>query len=138
MDKIEKLPHSDTYARLGASEIQGVGVFAIRDIPAGTNIFSDDQLGVYWYDKARVDSEVTDPAIKSYYTDFCILQDGKYGCPINFNSMTLGWYMNEPLEGTVSNVRVDDNYDFFAERDINKGEELTTKYSVFSEPMHRY
>jgi hypothetical protein len=33
------LPHDDVYTRLQCSPIHGVGVFAIRDVPKGTNIF---------------------------------------------------------------------------------------------------
>lgn len=138
MDKDTPLPHVHTYARLGVSPIQGVGVFAIREIPAGTNIFSDDISDVHWVDAERVEREVTDPELKKYYLHFCILKDGKYGCPINFNSMTLGWYMNEPLPGQEANVAVSTNYDFVAARTIAPGEELTTVYTNFSEPMKRY
>lgn len=33
------LPHERVFARLGISPISGVGVFAIRDIPQGTDLF---------------------------------------------------------------------------------------------------
>ena len=134
LDMNNQLAHTYSYTRLEASKIQGVGVFAIRDIPCGTNVFSDDQLGIHWFDKNNFDEQVTDPDVMKLYTDFCILKDGKYGCPVNFNSMTIGWYMNEPSPGTTPNVRIDERYDFVAARDIKKGEELTTRYSTFSEP----
>jgi hypothetical protein len=132
------LPHTHSYVRLGTSKIQGIGVFAIRDIPLGTNIFSDDQLGVGWFDREEVDGQVTDSELKKFYSDFCILKDGRYGCPVNFNSMTMGWYMNEPAPGDTPNTQATDGYDFLATRDIKKGEELTTLYSTFSEVLERY
>lgn len=37
------LPHHNVYTRLEYSLIHGVGVFAIRPIPAGTMIFEGDE-----------------------------------------------------------------------------------------------
>ena len=65
------------------------------------------------------------------YDDFCIIKGNKYGCPINFNSLTVGWYLNESKENP--NVRATNDYDFIAIRDIKKGEELTVDYSTFSD-----
>ena len=49
----------------------------------------------------------------------------------SFNQLTPGMVL-EPLKNNP-NVRCDDNYDFFALRDIKKGEELTADYSKYSE-----
>ena len=35
-------------ARLGVSNIHGIGVFAASDIPAGTNVFPADQAEIVW------------------------------------------------------------------------------------------
>ena len=135
----DELPHERVYARIGVSKIHGIGVIAICDIPKGTNIFSNDQLGVRWCDQAQIDKSVSsDPEHRRLYNDFCILKEGKYGCPINFNSISVGWYLNEPRPADEPNVYANDNYDFFAKRDIKAGEELTTIYSAFSEVMKRY
>jgi SET domain-containing protein len=131
-------PHEGVYARLGISKIHGIGVFAICDIRKGTPLFQSDQTGVHWFEKKEVDSLKLPPQIIKFYTDFSILKDGKYGCPLNFTSITIGWYMNEPQNGEQANVKVDENYDFFADRDIETGEELTVVYTTFSEPIERY
>lgn len=91
-----------------------------------------------WIEKAVIDAECSDVELKKLYTDFCVLHGDKLGCPENFNSMPIGWYINEPPAGTIANVQVADNYDFIAMRDIKKGEELTVVYATFSDHMPRY
>lgn len=131
-------PHESIYARLGVSSIHGVGVFAIKDIPKDTNIFSNDQMEVSWFEKDAINELKLEPELQKLYSDFCILKNGKYGAPTNFNSMTPGWYINEPINKNEGNVYPDSEYNFFAKRDIKKGEELTVEYSLFSEHFERY
>lgn len=124
-----KLPHDGVFTRLRPSKIHGIGVFAIRDIPKDTYIFTGDNSKIVWVNKIEVDGQ--EPAIQELYNDFCIIQGSKYYCPDNFNNLNVGWYLNESKENP--NVRCDDNYDFYALRDIEKDEELTVNYSTFSE-----
>jgi hypothetical protein len=124
-----KYPHNDVYTRLQRSPIHGVGVFAIRDIPKETNIFGNDETEMVWIDidtTSNIDSE-----LKRLYADFCVVKNNKYGCPKNFNMLTVGWYLNESKDNP--NVQCTENYDFVTLRDIKKGEELTANYSTFSE-----
>jgi SET domain-containing protein len=123
----KKLPHSDVYTRLGCSQIHGVGVFAIRDIPANMNIFGDDPDEVFLVDKSVVEAQ--DEENRKLYYDFSAIEDGRYCCPESFNRMTVCWYFNESKSpNTRSN-----GHEFYALRDIKKGEELTVDYSTFSE-----
>jgi hypothetical protein len=62
------------------------------------------------------------------------LEAGAVGCPVNFNNLTPGWYLNEPAQGEEASVRVDEHLSFLAERDIAEGEELSVRYLEFSEP----
>ncbi|HVN93065.1 MAG TPA: SET domain-containing protein [Terracidiphilus sp.] len=125
------LPHTECFTRLRPSPIHGVGVFAIRDIPKGTNIFNDDISKMEWIDANEVAQ--TSGEIKRLYDDFCVQLRGKYGCPVGFNNLTVAWYINEPLAGQAPNVVCDRDYDFFAARDISAGEELTVDYSTYSD-----
>ncbi len=125
----KKLPHNNIYTRLAPSKIQGVGVFAIRDILKGTNIFSNDKSKMIWIDESEIKN--IDPEVKKLYDDFCVIKNGKYGCPKNFNTLTVGWYLNESKENL--NVRCIKDYNFIAIRDIKNGEELFIDYSTFSE-----
>lgn len=126
------LPHEDAFTRLGVSQISGVGVFAIRRIPMNTDLFPNDPLGIRWIDGAEIVA-ITEPSLRALYDDFAIRRDGKLGCPANFNSMTVGWYLNEAPNGEQPNVRVDADLRFIATRDIAAGEELTIRYATFSD-----
>src|ERR1019366_4551987 len=123
-----KFPHENTFTRLKISNIEGIGVFAIRPIPRGTDVFRDDIFGIRWLDKEIIEA-VSDPNIVKLYEQFSIRRGDKYGCPINFNSMTVGWYLNEPRFDDAPNIVVDASYHFYASRNIDVGEELTVRYA---------
>jgi hypothetical protein len=127
------MPDLNSFTRLRPSNIHGVGVFAIRDIPKGTNIFSDDRSELIWIKKTEVEGKSGE--IRKLYDDFCVIKNDKYGCPKEFNNLTISWYINEPAEGQKSNVLCSDEYDFVAARDIQSGEELTVDYSTYSEKL---
>ena len=128
----KKLPHDGVFTRLRPSTIHGIGVFAIRDITKDTYIFTGDNSKMTWVTKSEIENQ--EPEIKKLYDDFCIIEGNKYYCPDNFNNLKVGWYLNESKENP--NVRCDDNYDFYALRDIKKDEELTVDYATFSEYPH--
>ncbi len=123
-------PDDGAYTRLGASKIHGVGVFAIRSIRRGTRLFRGDDDGMIW-----VDAEATNRLsheVKRQYDDFSILKNGRYGSPPSFNRLTPAWYINNSRANP--NVRCDKDYEFFALRDIKRGEELTVDYLRYSDP----
>lgn len=124
----ESLPHDGVCVRIQRSDTHGVGVFAIRNIKKGTKIFGSDNIGMVWIEEKKIAR--LPKTIKKLYTDFGVLQDGRYGCPPSFNQLTPAWYLNDSK--TDPNVRCDANYDFFALRDIKTGEELRADYSKYS------
>lgn len=123
-----KLPHDGVYARLQGSNIHGVGVFAIRDIPQGTYIFPDDDDEIVWIEKKKLSG--LDPNLRKLYDDFCIIKGDLYGCPANFNRLTPAWYFNE---SHTPNVMADTDYRFSTIRKVKKGEELTVDYDCYSD-----
>lgn len=125
----ESLPHEGVNTRLGRSTIHGIGVLAIRKIRRGTKIFGSDDEGMVWVDESATAKLSAD--VKKLYVDFAVLKNGRYGCPPNFNRLTPSWYINNSR--TSPNVRCDETYEFFALRDINRGEELTVDYSKYSD-----
>ena len=126
-----ELPHCAVYARLAVSPIEGVGVFAIRPIPAGTDIFGNDRVEIVWVDRAQLAG--LQPGQRKLYDDFGIRRGQQIGCPVNFNNLTPGWYCNEPAEGNEPNVVVEPDFTFRAARDIAEGDELTVRYAQFSQ-----
>jgi SET domain-containing protein len=124
----KKHPHDNVFVRLASSKLHGVGVFAIRPIKKGTYVFGDDDVPLVWVKKASVKNLPKE--IKRLYEDFCILKGDKYGCPDNFNNLTSAWYLND---SSNPNVAADNEYKFYAIRNIKKGEELTANYSTYSD-----
>ncbi len=139
----EGLPHRGVYARLRPSLIHkgGVGVFAIRKIRKGTQLFVGDNDEMVWVEQEQLARAPR--SIRKLYDDFAVINTYKrdtkgrktrYGCPLSFNRLTTSWYLNEPLKSLKPNVRCDpSSYEFFALRDIAAGEELTVVYSTYSE-----
>jgi SET domain-containing protein len=125
-------PHDKVWARLGPSPIHGIGVFAIRPIPAGTNIFESDSIGLVWVAKTALAQATATAAQRAFYEDFAIDGGEHFGCPVDFNHLTPGWYLNQPAPGQDSNVDSDAALNFTARRDIAEGEELTIFYSSFN------
>ena len=128
-----KLPHQGVHVRLGLSPIHGIGVFAIRPIASGTDIFANDAVPLVWVSEAELEQAEPSPAERALYHDFGIRRGEKIGCPANFNNLTPGWYLNQPPPGASPNVAADSRFAFTACRDIAEGEELTIDYSGFSE-----
>ena len=127
----DALPHSHVYTRLMRSPIHGVGVFAIRSIKKGTRLF-DSEEEITWVDEQEL--KHLSRQIRKLYEDFSVIKDGKYGCPINFNRLTMAWYLNDSDQ---PNVIVDDDYNMWAARDIEEGEELTIDSSKFSKQPYK-
>jgi hypothetical protein len=128
-----KLPHEGVYVRLGLSPVHGIGVFAIRPIPQGTDIFANDSVPLVWVSKAELARADLTPAERALYHDFGINRGDRIGCPANFHNLTPGWYLNQPAAGAMANVRSDPQLRFFALRDIAEGEELCIDYAGFSD-----
>lgn len=128
------VPHAQVYTRLRPSRIHkgGVGVFAIKKIRNGTALFSGDNEEMLWVEEPSVPKVPRE--IRRLYDDFSVIKDKRYGCPQNFNRLTMAWYLNEPGKYQKPNVGCDpDSFDFFALRNIEAGEELTVDYSKYSE-----
>ena len=129
---IKVLPHKKIYTRLAPSKIHGVGVIAIKSIKKGTNIFyGDEDSKMVWFEKKELKNLPKE--IKKLYEDFCVVVEKKkrilYGCPVNFNMMTVSWYLNH---SDNPNVYCDEDYVFHALKNIKKGEELTVNYDSYS------
>ncbi|QQG52417.1 MAG: SET domain-containing protein [Candidatus Falkowbacteria bacterium] len=132
MKKTKKTPHADAYTRLGISKIQGIGVFAIRDIPNNKKIFEGETSKLIWFSKKKVDK--LEPALRKLYEDFCILEGDKYGAPDNFNNISIGWFLNHNSKNP--NVRCNRNCDYVSTKKIKAGEELSVDYSSFADNHH--
>ena len=126
------MPHEGVFARIKPSEIHGVGVFAICDIPKGTKLFPEDESEIIWMKKSALKLDEMPQEIRQLYDQFCLIKNKgeTYGCPKSFNLMTIAWYLNH---SKTPNVGCDRDYTFYALRDIKKGEELTADYQTYNQ-----
>jgi hypothetical protein len=133
----EGKPHEKVYARLRPSKlVKGeIGVFAIRKIRKGTPIFRGDLDEMVWLEEGNLPKGPQQ--VRRLYDDFAVIRPDRrhkkkkrYGCPLNFNRLTISWYLNNSQN---PNVRCDKHYNFFAKKDIDVGDELTVDYSTYSE-----
>lgn len=130
----EPAPHSEVRTRLQPSPIHGVGVFAIKRIKKGAAIFPGDSDEMCWVGVAELPKN---SSLRKLYDDFAVLTNDtngkRYGCPVNFNRLTVSWYLNDPKPGEKPNVRCNENFEFYALRDIERGEELTVDSTTYSD-----
>ena len=131
---IIKKPHQNVWTRLKRSSTNGVGVFAIVDIPIGTYVFEGDKSEMCWFSEDDLALSSRPKAVQDLYYDFCVIKTkGKqklYGCPDSFNNMPISWYLNN---SDNPNMACNDDYDFYTIRDVKAGEELTSQYDTYSE-----
>lgn len=124
-------PHDGVYARIGPSRIHGVGVRAIRTIPAGTLVFHGESERVVWRSRAAV--RRMPKAIRALYEDFGMVSGSQIGVPPTLNMLSVGWYVNH---ADRPNLEAGEDGRFRALRRIRAGEELTADYRTFvDEPL---
>jgi len=126
-DILERI--KNTYCKLKASSIQGVGVFAIRDIPENINPFFGipDQK---WLRFSMDDLGEIDNNIMEMIADFFVIEkDETINIPeYGLNGMDMSFFVNH--SDTPNLVSQEGRY-FFTARKIKKGEELTVGYDAY-------
>lgn len=125
----------NTFCRIKPSAISGVGVFAIRDIPADTNIFIG-QGKQQWHTISMKDLEFLDPEVKQMIDDFFVIEKDKtVRIPEGgLNGMDISNFLNHSDNPNVRPIAGEDesiSIGFISLRSIKKGEEITVSYSSF-------
>jgi len=128
----------ETYVRIMPSKIHGVGVVAIREIPAGINPFehAGNKCGINKMIRVHKDKlEKVDKSVIKMLDDFLGEdKDGYYDVPSGgLNSLDVSFYMNFSNKPNVSIVS-DKNCKFATfktNKVIKKGEELFINYNEY-------
>ena len=127
-DLLEELKNN-TYVMIRPSKIEGIGVFAVRNIPKGCrDMFSTSkQNPEEWKPiERKLVEELPDHARKLVET-YCLYDESFYYVPERgFKKMDLVNFLNHSDEPNV--VSIDDGEFFEALRDILAGEELLVDY----------
>lgn len=134
-DIIDDLVHH-IYCRLRPSETHGIGVFAIRKIPAGINPFlglQNERLGGVNVSEVEIEDRPDIPeAVKVMVRDFYTVRDGQIEFPSHgLNEINISYCMNTSRKPNVGSR--DDGETYYTLVDIFPGEELTIDYHKISD-----
>lgn len=133
MDKDEILDQlkNDIYCRIKPSQHGGVGVFAIREIPAGIDPFFGAVKPKHSTFSAE-ELKVLHPNVQRLVQDMFVFKNGVYHVPANgLAQVDTPYYVNHSEE---SNLKVgSDGHTFETKRVINEGEELTSDYATYND-----
>jgi SET domain-containing protein len=135
-DEIIKDLEENVYCRIQRSPIQGVGVFAIREIPKGTKpltTFREVEV-VPIPEKEIADNPKIPQAVKDMVRAFYAVQDGNI-CfsDHSLNEIDISYFLNHSNTPNLDAEEINEESVFTANRDIHVGEELTSDYSEYSE-----
>lgn len=121
---------NNTYCRLKRSKLEGIGVFAIRDIPENTDPF----LGVKKQKWQKVNAEKIKPLdknIQKMVSDFFGLNDkNEFLIPeCGLNCIDISFFMNTSKKPNIKTIDYGTN--FITTKAIKKSTELTVSYETY-------
>ena len=118
----------NTYVMLKPSAIEGVGVFAIRDIPKGCRqMFSTPDAAEEWLTISKKEIETLPAHVQFVVGNYCLYDEENYFVPAQgFKKMDVSLFLNH--SDTPNIISINDGDYFEAVRDINAGEELLIDY----------
>lgn len=127
---LAELAHN-TLVMLKPSPVQGIGVFAITDIPKGRrNIFSKDTSE--WIPVTKEEVAALPEHSRGVIENYCLYDNDHYFIPeYGFKMADLVIFLNHCDEPNV--ISINDGADFEALRDISTGEELFIDYGQIVE-----
>ena len=130
MTKAELLAElsNNTYVMLKPSPIEGVGVFAIADIPKGCRtMFSKPDADDEWITITKKEIEALPAPAQFLVGNYCLYDEENYFVPTRgFKKMDLALFINHA--DTPNIISINDGDYFEAIRDIKAGEELLVDY----------
>ena len=117
-----------TWTRIAPSKIHGIGVFAIIDIPVGTDVFPDC-LNLFKEVDFKKLKGIPD-SVKKMATDLLYYDEEKIWIPnLTLNQMNVSFFLNSSEN---PNCKMQDNGKITSTRKIKAGEELTHRYEILT------
>ncbi|MBL0357589.1 MAG: SET domain-containing protein [Chitinophagaceae bacterium] len=117
---------TNTWVMIKPSGIHGIGVFAVRDIPAGCKEMFSKEMGE-WTTVPRTEIEALPQHAKDIVENYCLYDEMNYFLPAKgFKAIDLSLFLNHADIPNIISVK-DGEY-FKAIRDITAGEELFVDY----------
>ena len=122
---------SDTYVMIKPSPLDGIGVFAIKDIPKGCRTMFSKNIGE-WIKIPKAEVELLPAHSKTLIETYCLYDDENYFIPdYGFKVMDLVNYLNH--SETPNIISINDGEEFEAIIDIPAGQELLINYGEIVE-----
>lgn len=118
----------NTWVMIKPSPIEGIGVFALQDIPKGCrSMFSQANEQEKWITISKAEVENLPPHAKALIENYCLYDDENYFIPdYGFKKMDLVNFLNHADNPNI--ISINDGEFFEAIRDIKQGEELVIDY----------
>ena len=110
------------------SGTHGIGVFAVRDIPAGCKELFSKEMGE-WTTVQRNEIDTLPQHAKDIVENYCLYDEENYFIPAQgFKVMDLSLFLNHADEPNI--ISVNDGEYFETIKEIKKGEELFVDYGA--------
>ncbi|HEX2683728.1 MAG TPA: SET domain-containing protein-lysine N-methyltransferase [Ferruginibacter sp.] len=118
----------NTWVMIRPSPIEGIGVFALRDISKGCReMFSKANDQEQWIKISRAEVELLPEHAKALIGNYCLYDEDHYFVPdYGFKKMDLVNFLNH--SDTPNVISINEGEFFEAIRDIKEGEELVIDY----------
>ena len=119
---------SNTWVMIKPSTIEGIGVFALKDIPKGCrSMFSKATADEQWITISKTEVENLPEHAKALIENYCLYDADNYFVPdYGFKKMDLVNFLNHSDEPNI--ISINDGEFFEAIKDIKQGEELVIDY----------
>jgi SET domain-containing protein len=118
----------NTWVMIRPSPIEGIGVFALQDIPKGCrSMFSKADAHEQWITITKGEVEKLPAHAKALIENYCLDDDENYFVPdYGFKKMDLVNFLNHADKPNI--ISINDGEFFEAIHNIKKGEELVIDY----------
>jgi len=118
----------NTWVMIKPSPIEGIGVFALQDIPKGCrSMFSKANEQEQWIRVPKAEVENLPEHAQALIGNYCLYDDENYFIPdYGFKKMDLVNFLNH--SDTPNIISINEGEFFEAIQDIKKGEELLIDY----------
>ena len=119
---------SNTWVMIKPSPIEGIGVFALQDIPTGCrSMFSKATADEQWITISKTEVENLPEHAKALIENYCLYDADNYFVPdYGFKKMDLVNFLNHSDEPNI--ISINEGEFFEATKEIKKGEELVIDY----------
>ncbi len=122
---------NNTWVMIKPSGIHGIGVFAIRDIPAGCKEIFSKEMGD-WATVKRNEIDALPPHAKDIVENYCLYDEEHYYLPAQgFKIMDLSLFLNHSDIPNIISINGGEYFETI--REIKKGEELFVDYGEIVE-----